>query len=236
MKKKVKTSRTRAPALPPFGDGRFADGEDRSIRPGRVRELTWAEFDRLVIALARRISRTFAPEAVVGVAHGGVFVGGALASALGCEFYPVRISRRRRDNRLLRSPRLFGRMPAQLKGKLALIVDDVCSSGDTLQLASELAIKAGATEALTASLVTRAGGFQPGWTALSSAELVIFPWDYEPVTEDRRFSVGPEKACLQALWTGSVNRIDEVRIVCLQCRPQKVVESCKPAYLGKEKG
>jgi hypoxanthine phosphoribosyltransferase len=178
----------------PAGQRRLADGQDHSIRPAKIRELTWAGFDRLVRALARRISRTFIPEVVVGVAHGGVFVGGALASALGCEFHPVRISRRSRDNRIRRSPRMFGRMPLELKGKRALIVDDVASSGDTLQLATKLAIKAGAAEALTACLVTRAGGFKPGWTALSSSELVIFPWDYEPVTEDRRFSVGPEKA------------------------------------------
>lgn len=173
---------------------RSADRRDRSIREERVRELTWSEFDRLVRALARRISKTFTPEAVVGVAHGGVFVGGALASALGCEFHPVRISRRSRDNHVRRSPRLFGRMPPGLKGKRALIVDDVASSGDTLQLASKLAFKAGAAEVLTACLVTRAGGFRPGWTGFSSPDLVIFPWDYEPVTEDRRFSVGPEKA------------------------------------------
>jgi len=176
------------------GVRRSADGQDRSIRPEKVRELTWSEFDRLVRALARRISKTFTPEAVVGVAHGGVFVGGALASALGCEFHPVRISRRSRDNRVRRSPRLFGRMPPELKGKRTLIVDDVASSGDTLQLALKLALKAGAAEALTVCLVTRAGGFRPEWTGFSSPDLVIFPWDYEPVTEDRRFSVGPERA------------------------------------------
>jgi uncharacterized protein len=171
-----------------------ADPQDRSSSIGKVRELSWADFDRLVRALARSISKTFTPDAVVGVAHGGVFVGGALASVLSCEFFPVRISRRSRDNRVHRSPRLYGQMPAELGGKRILIVDDVASSGNTLQLAYTLAIKAGAKEALTATLVTRAGGFQPGWTALSSAQLVVFPWDYEPVTEDARFDVDPEKA------------------------------------------
>jgi len=167
---------------------------DRSSSIGEVRELSWADFDRLVRALARSISKTFKPDAVVGVAHGGVFVGGALASALSCEFFPVRISRRSRDNHILRSPRLYGQMPEELSGKRILIVDDVASSGDTLQLARKLAVGVGAKEALTATLVTRAGGFQPGWTALSSAQLVVFPWDYEPVTEDARFDVDPEKA------------------------------------------
>ena len=194
MKKKLEKGMKKGASRRGAGARRSANGRDRSIRPEKVRELTWSEFDRLVRALARRISKTFTPEAVVGVAHGGVFVGGALASALGCEFHPVRISRRSRDNRVRHSPRLFGRMPPELKGKRTLIVDDVASSGDTLQLASKLALKAGAAEALTACLVARAGGFRPEWTGFSSPDLVIFPWDYESVTEDRRFSVGPERA------------------------------------------
>ena len=152
-------------------------------------ELSWAEVDRLAQGLAHSISKTFQPEAVVGIAHGGVFVGRAVASALGCEFYPVRISRRSRDKQVRRLPRLYGEMPSALKGKRVLIVDDVASSGDTLQLAHALASKAGAAIVLSACLVTRAGGFQPDWTAISSAELVVFPWDYEQVNEDGRFDV-----------------------------------------------
>ncbi len=169
-------------------------GQDRSNRTKNVLELSWAEFDRLVEGLARSIRKAFKPDAVVGIAHGGIFVGRAIASALLCEFYPVRISRRSRDKQRRRTPRLFGEMPRDLKGKRVLVVDDVASSGDTLQLAHALAIKTGAKEVFTATLVTRAGGFQPGWTALSSAELVVFPWDYEPLVEDDRFDVDPEKA------------------------------------------
>lgn len=169
-------------------------GQDLSNRTKNVLELSWVDFDRLVEKLARAVRKTFEPEAVVGVAHGGVFVGRAVAVELSTEFYPVRISRRSRDTRTWSTPRLFGEMPRELKGKRILIVDDVASSGDTLQLAHSLAMKAGAKEALTACLVTRAGGYQPGWTALSSADLVVFPWDYQPVTEDRRFDGDPDKA------------------------------------------
>jgi hypoxanthine phosphoribosyltransferase len=175
---------TQLPAMP---------GQDRSNRSKNVLELSWADFDRLVQKLVRAVRKTFTPDAVVGVAHGGLFVGGAIATALTCEFYPVRISRRSRDKQW-RTPRLFGEMPRELKGKRVLVVDDVASSGHTLQLAHGLAMKAGAKEVLTAALVTRAGGFQPGWTALSSAELVVFPWDYELVSEDDRFDVDPDKA------------------------------------------
>jgi uncharacterized protein len=169
-------------------------GRDQSRQRSNVQELTWAAFDRYVQALAREIQAAFKPEAVVGVAHGGVFVGGALGSALGCEFFPVRISRRSRDKGMRKQPRLSGEMPAELKGKRVLVVDDVVSSGDTLALAVELAMKVGAKETRTAVLVARPGGFSPDHHALETQGLVVFPWDYEEVAEDARFDVDPDKA------------------------------------------
>jgi uncharacterized protein len=169
-------------------------GRDQSRQKTRVQELTWADFDRHVQALARAITAASRPEAVVGLAHGGVFVGGALSSALGCDFYPVRISRRSRDKAVRKQPRLSGEMPAELKGKRVLVVDDVARSGDTLRLAMELALKVGVKETRTAVLVARPDGFRPDHAALSTEGLVVFPWDYEQVTEDARFDVDPDKA------------------------------------------
>jgi uncharacterized protein len=168
-------------------------GRDQSHKKTRVQELSWAQFDRSVQGLAREIGKSYKPQAVVGVAHGGVFVGGALSSALGCEFFPVRISRRSRDKGAAK-PKLTGEMPRELKGKRVLIVDDVASSGDTLELASALARKVGAKEVHTATLVARTDGFAPGFCALTTEALVVFPWDYEAVTEDGRFDVDPDKA------------------------------------------
>ena len=170
------------------------DGHDRSRQKSRVRELTWASFDRLVQKMARSIQAGTVPQAVVGVAHGGVFVGGALASALGCEFYPVRLSRRSRDSGQRRAPKLTGGMPPELKGRRVLIVDDVAASGDTMELAKLLASKAGAKAISTACLVTRAKGYAPDWTGMTTEELVVFPWDYAAVAEDGRFDVDPDKA------------------------------------------
>ena len=44
------------------------------------------------------------------------------------------------------------------------------------------------------SLVARPGGFSPSFCALPTEALVVFPWDYEAVTEDGRFDVDPDKA------------------------------------------
>jgi hypoxanthine phosphoribosyltransferase len=167
-------------------------GRDLPTTDDKVRELTWAEFDRMVQGLARSIQVTFRPQAVVGVAHGGVFAGGAIASALACEFYPVRISRRSRVKLKRKSPKLSGGMPRELKGKRVLVVDDVAASGETLELACKLAVQVGAKEVTTATLVSREDGYQPSWSALTTKALVVFPWDYEPLTEDRRFDVDPK--------------------------------------------
>ena len=165
-------------------------GVDRSAVPHEVQELSWAAFDAHIQSLARAVAASFVPEAVVGVAHGGVFVGGVLASALGADFFPVRISRRARVPS--RHPRLFGAMPKELKGRRVLIVDDVSLSGETLQLAKRLAKAAGAKVVRTATLVSREK-YAADFTVLKSGELYVFPWDYADVTEDERFESGPPR-------------------------------------------
>jgi len=190
---------------------RLPSGRDLSQQKSRVQELSWTDFDRAVQTMARSIQKSFKPEAVVGVAHGGVFVGGALAGALGCEFYPVRISRRSRDKASAPGtkkaaassaktlagarPKLSGEMPKELKGRRVLIVDDVAASGDTLELATSLALKAGAKAVETACLVTRPQGFTPDHYALPTDALVVFPWDYESVPQDHgQDDVDPDTA------------------------------------------
>ncbi|MHB8874777.1 MAG: phosphoribosyltransferase [Myxococcaceae bacterium] len=177
--KKVKNGKKRGLELPLRAAEASPAGTDRSGGKSQFRELTWAQFDRLVQSLARQIGQSFKPEAVVGVAHGGVFVGGAIASALSCEFYPVRISRRSRDKVVRSRPQMFGKMPAELKGRRVLVVDDVAASGETLELARTLAGKVGAKEVATACLVSRPGGYAPTWTALPTDEFFVFPWDYD---------------------------------------------------------
>nr|WP_227026895.1 phosphoribosyltransferase [Corallococcus soli] len=175
-------------------------GRDQSRQKSNgVVELTWAEFDRSVQKLARTIRQAWEPQLVVGVAHGGVFVGGALAGALGVKFFPVRISRRSRDkadrakNRA-QQPQVSDEMPLELKGCRVLIVDDIASSGDTLELATALARKVGAKEVKTACLVARPEGFTPDHVGMSTDSLFVFPWDYEPVMAEAHFDDDPDKA------------------------------------------
>jgi hypoxanthine phosphoribosyltransferase len=173
---------------------RMPTGRDLSRQRSTVQELSWADFDRAVQGLARAIRPAFKAEAVVGVAHGGVFVGGALSSALGCEFFPVRIARRSRDRSSRSRPQASSEMPRELKGRRVLIVDDVAASGDTLELATSLARKVGAREVMTACMVARPEGFVPDFCALTTSAFIVFPWDYEPVAGAVRPDVDPDLA------------------------------------------
>jgi hypothetical protein len=142
-----------------------------------VREIGWAAFGEVARGLATRIHERFKPDAVVGVAKGGVFVGGALAAALNAEFYPVRIEKRRRDAGSL--PHAPAAELPPLPGRKVLVVDDVASTGATLARARALARKAGAAQVRTAVLIVRPGGARPDFSVLETDELVLFGWDYQ---------------------------------------------------------
>ena len=176
----IRTPRAKRPvtvpgAAPPLP---LANGGRAGHAP-LVRELSWKGFDALALELARGLAPTFEPDCVVGVAKGGVFVGGAVASALRRDFFPVRISRRSRDQVVREVPKAFGVMPRELRGKRVLIVDDVAASGETLELAKKLAKRAGAEQVKTAALAVRPGGFRPDFFATETEELIVFPWDYD---------------------------------------------------------
>ena len=145
-----------------------------SASAGGVREITWLEFGAVVRDLANRISARFQPDVILGVARGGIFLGGALAAPMGAEFLPVRVEKRARDRRAV--PTL--RVP-EARGKNVLVVDDVTNSGETLAKAQSLARRSGAREVQSAALVVRPGGSRPEWFALETAQLIVFPWDYQ---------------------------------------------------------
>lgn len=166
-------------------------GEDRSGPRNLVREMSWAQFDGAVQGMAREIGAAYTCDLVVGIAPGGLYVGSALASALGKPFHPVRILGRTRDPLTGRMPKVMA-MPREVKGARILLVDDVIASGMTLRRAIDVARKAGAKQIRTATLLSRDQGASADWTVLVMEGPLVFPWDYGPVTEDGRFDLVPE--------------------------------------------
>ena len=161
--------------------------DDRSRGSNAAQELSWASFDTSIQAMATALKKQLQPDVVVGVVHGGVFVGSALAAALNCPFFSVRVAARSRDAGFA-TPRALSQMPS-LKGRVALVADDIASSGDTLRLGASLAKKAGAKKVATAALVQRSAGYSPDFVGQISDRFFVFPWDYAAVALDARFEV-----------------------------------------------
>jgi|CXWL01.1.fsa_nt_gi hypoxanthine phosphoribosyltransferase len=161
--------------------------DDRSRTSHSAQELSWASFDTSIQSMATALKKRLKPDVVVGVVHGGVFVGSALAAALDCPFFSVRIARRSRDAGFA-TPRALSVMPP-LKGRVVVVADDIASSGDALSLGSRLAKKAGAKKVATAALVQRSAGFSADFVGQISDRFFVFPWDYAAVALDARFEV-----------------------------------------------
>ena len=163
---------------------------DYSTRSG-VRPISWDEFHGLVKALAVAVA-PWRPEVVLPVLRGGAYAGTLLAHMLQVEVYPVRLSRRQDDVVVRQTPLWLVEPPAAVAGRRVLIVDEMCSSGETLRLVKERALALGAAEARTATLYAHTWGVEAvDYTGLISDELVMNPWDRE-VYRDGAFVFHPE--------------------------------------------
>lgn len=163
---------------------------DYSTRSG-VRPISWDDFHGLVKALAVAVA-PWRPEMILPVGRGGYYPGALLAHILQVEVYPVRLSRRQDDVVVRESPLWLVEPPAAVAGRRVLVVDEMCSSGETLRLVVARALELGAAEARTATLYAHTwGAGAVDYTGLISDELILNPWDRE-IYRDGRFQFHPE--------------------------------------------
>ncbi len=139
-------------------------------------ELDWAMFGELCRALALKVARDYAPEAIIGIARAGVIPGAIMASILRVDFYSMNISRKHGDE-IRERPEILSAAPRHVRGKRVLIVDEITSSGDTLRLALAAVRDVQPAEVRTATSFARTTGYQPDYSALTTDANVIFPWD-----------------------------------------------------------
>jgi len=169
---------------------------DYSSRSG-VRPISWDEFHGLVKALAVAVA-PWRPEVVLPVLRGGAYAGTLLAHILQVEVYPVRLSRRQDDVVVRETPLWLVEPPAAVRGRRVLVVDEMCSSGQTLRMVKEQALALGAAEVRTATLYAHTWGADAvDYIGLITDELVMNPWDRE-VYRDGAFIFHPEYAAALA--------------------------------------
>ena len=161
------------------------------------RELGWDEFADLSAKLAETLARRNI-DTVVGIARAGLFPATAVACALRCELYPVRITRRLHDEVVYDSP--VWRVPVShlVKGKAVAVVDEITDTGETLAAVAAQVRELGAQRVVTASLVCHSWARpEPDVSALVSDQLIIFPWDQQ-VLIDGEWRQHPEIAAALA--------------------------------------
>ena len=163
---------------------------DYAHREG-VDEITWERFAELAAILAEQLV-AYKIEAVIGIARAGLFPATAVALALRCEFFPVRVTRRRNDQVTYDHPDWKVGVSPEVDGKVVAVIDEMADSGETLALVAEEARRFRAARVVTASLVRHSWAKPvPDACALVTDAFVIFPWDRR-VLIDGVWQVHPE--------------------------------------------
>lgn len=155
-----------------------------------VIHVEWPLFGELARGLALKVSRTYDPELVVGVATAGVIPGSVVAAMLDREFHSMIVSRRYLSESIRETPAIFGGAPQRARGRRVLIVDETCESGDTLRLTIAAIHHAGASEIKTAVCFKR-GEYQPDFHGVATESAIVLPWDREIIV-DGELIVNPQ--------------------------------------------
>lgn len=143
-----------------------------------VIEVDWPFFGELSRGLALKVSRTWDPEIVLGVATAGVIPGAVIAAILNREFHSIVVSRRFRADTIRERPAVLSAAPSDVNGRRVLVVDETCDSGETMRLAVAAAINAGAAEVRTA-VSFKTGPYEPDFHGLATESAIVLPWDRE---------------------------------------------------------
>jgi hypoxanthine phosphoribosyltransferase len=163
---------------------------DYSTRHG-VHPISWEDLHGICKALAVAVSR-FQPEIILPIGRGGYYPGTLLAHMLQTEIYPVRVSRRVNDVVTSKDPQWIIEPPAAVAGRRVLVVDEICSTGETVMLVKEKTASLGASLIKSAVLYAHTWSTSvPDYIGLITHELLLNPWDRE-IFREGMFHFHPE--------------------------------------------
>lgn len=156
-----------------------------------VLELSWEVFGELCRALAVNVSRHYEPEVIIGIARAGVIPGAVIASIMRRDFFSMKITRRSGMERVHERPQLLTAAPTQARGKRVLIVDEICTTGETLRMALAAVRAVRPAQVMTATSLVKLGRYKPDFYAVETDATVIFPWDHQVLSPDGELVENP---------------------------------------------
>jgi len=165
-----------------FPPSSFLDMRSQKTQRQEAFIVDWPMFGEFSRALALKVSKTFDPDLVVGIATAGVVPGAVVAAMLDRPFHSMIVSRRYHSATVRETPAVLSAAPSDAIGKRALIVDETCNGGDTMRLAIAALVNAGAKEVRTA-VSFKTGQYMPDFYALETESRIILPWDREQILD-----------------------------------------------------
>jgi uncharacterized protein len=156
-----------------------------------VLELSWEVFGELCRALAVKVAQSgYHPDLVIGIAKAGVIPGAVIASILQCDFFSMKISRDVGVERVRERPKIFSAAPREAANQRVLIVDEICTSGETLRMATNAVRQVAPAEMKTASTFAK-GKCNPDFYSLRTEATIVFPWDRQIVDDTGELLTNP---------------------------------------------
>jgi hypoxanthine phosphoribosyltransferase len=163
---------------------------DYANRQG-IHPISWEDFHGICKGLAQAVY-SYRPQIILAIGRGGYYPGTLLAHILQIEIFPVRVSRRVKDVVKYKKPRWLVKPPPVVKANRVLIVDEICSSGETISMVKKETEELGAEQVKSAVLYAHTwGAAVPDYIGLITDALLLNPWDRE-IFRDGTFQFHPE--------------------------------------------
>ncbi len=153
--------------------------------------ISWEHFHGLCKGLVIALCH-FQPEIILPVGRAGYYPGTLIAHLLQVELYPVRLSRRVKDIITYQSPQWLVEPPIAVHNRRVVIVDEICSTGETLTMVKQKVDAMGAQAVKSAVLYAHTRSIAvPDYIGLITDALLLNPWDREVFTNGT-FQFHPE--------------------------------------------
>jgi len=156
-----------------------------------VRPVSWEVFHRLCKGLVESIA-VYNPDVIVGNGRGGIMAASLVSHMLQKDLFPIRISRR--ENNIIKYDHpVWSVLPTKdIKRKKVLIVDEICDTGETLNMITAKCREMKPADIKTAVLYSRLKGQEiPDYIGVITEELIVNTWDSE-IFNGSKFVFQPE--------------------------------------------
>ncbi len=146
---------------------------------GKYRYVDWETLHDLVARLALAVGESYSPQVIVGVLRGGYIIARILSDVLGVEELGiVGVKFYRGIGETSERPLVTVPLVDDVRGRDALVVDDVADSGRTLEtLAAELRLRGARTIKTAVVFLKPRSIVIPDFYAEVTDSWIVFPWE-----------------------------------------------------------